>query len=662
VLSKWIVVALVVSILLNGYLLKGIASSTAPDGASGPTAVAAAAARLVTAAGVWEADGNRKNALKMQRRWSGGIQLEKSSKVKKAEDDDDEVAVKTITQAHSRRQSAISNLVMPIPVHLPHPAPHSILRSGDITPTCVDNGHVANGSARTAGGELGHIHLNRTPTVPIAPVINFIGDSPSPPREYPTFGRRSLEECWEIYAGGLGAFDLSDEEVILLVEKGKIPAYGLEKGLKDLERAVRVRRAVISRVSVTRTLENSELPMAAYDYGRVIGACCENVVGYMPIPVGIAGPLNIDGSLLHIPMATTEGTLVASTSRGCKALNAGGGVTTVLTQDAMTRGPAMDFPNIVQAAEARMWFDSPEGFATIKAAFDSTSRFARLQSLKCAMAGRTLYVRFATRTGDAMGMNMISKGTEKALAILGAKFPDMQVLALSGNYCTDKKPAAINWIEGRGKSVVGEAVVPGSIVRSVLKTTVEDLCHLNYKKNLVGSAMAGSIGGFNAHAANILTAIFIATGQDPAQNVESSQCITLMEPINDGQDLRITCSMPSIEVGTVGGGTILAPQYSMLEMLGVAGAHPTNPGENARRLARIIVASVMAGELSLMSALAAGHLIQAHMKHNRSVPATPGDSRPGTPFGARTPALAPISVSRSPTSPRMDSLKVEARS
>jgi hydroxymethylglutaryl-CoA reductase (NADPH) len=225
----------------------------------------------------------------------------------------------------------------------------------------------------------------------------------------------------------------------------------------------------------------------------------------MPIPVGIAGPLNIDGALLHIPMATTEGTLVASTSRGCKALNAGGGVTTVLTQDAMTRGPAMDFPNIVQAAEARMWIDSPEGFATIKAAFDSTSRFARLQSLKCAMAGRTLYVRFATQTGDAMGMNMISKGTEKALAILGAKFPDMQVLALSGNYCTDKKPAAINWIEGRGKSVVGEAVVPGSVVKSVLKTTVEDLCYLNYKKNLVGSAMAGSIGGFNAHAANILT-------------------------------------------------------------------------------------------------------------------------------------------------------------
>ncbi len=105
----------------------------------------------------------------------------------------------------------------------------------------------------------------------------------------------------------------------------------------------------------------------------------------------------------------------------------------------------------------------------------------------------------------------------------------MQVLALCGNYCTDKKPAPINWIEGRGKSVVAEAIVPGKVVRSILKTTVADFVNLNNKKNLVGTAMAGSIGGFNAHAANILTALFLATGQDPAQNVESSNCITLME-------------------------------------------------------------------------------------------------------------------------------------
>lgn len=269
--------------------------------------------------------------------------------------------------------------------------------------------------------------------------------------------------------------------------------------------------------------------MTNYDYSRVFGACCENVVGYMPIPLGIAGPLRIDGDLVHIPMATAEGTLVASTSRGCKALNAGGGVTTVLTQDGMTRGPAIEFPSITLAAQAKMWVDSPVGSTILRHAFDSTSRFARLQKLKCSLAGRTLYVRFATTTGDAMGMNMISKGTEKALGVMSEHFPEMNVLALSGNYCTDKKPAAINWIEGRGKSVVAEAVIPGKVVKSVLKTTVAALVNLNTKKNLVGSAMAGSIGGFNAHAANILTAIFLATGQDPAQNVESSNCITLME-------------------------------------------------------------------------------------------------------------------------------------
>jgi hydroxymethylglutaryl-CoA reductase (NADPH) len=270
--------------------------------------------------------------------------------------------------------------------------------------------------------------------------------------------------------------------------------------------------------------------MHNYDYSRVVGACCENVVGYIPIPLGIAGPLNIDGELVHIPMATAEGTLVASTSRGCKALNAGGGVITVLTNDGMTRGPAIDFPSIIMAAEAKAWVDSEEGFEIIREAFESTSRFAKLQRLKTAMAGRTLFIRFATRTGDAMGMNMISKGTEKALEVVQKYFPEMITLALSGNYCTDKKPAAINWIEGRGKSVVAEAVIPGKVVKSVLKTTVEALCNLNTKKNLVGSAMAGSIGGFNAHAANILTAVFLATGQDPAQNVESSNCMTLMEP------------------------------------------------------------------------------------------------------------------------------------
>ena len=366
------------------------------------------------------------------------------------------------------------------------------------------------------------------------------------------------------------------------------------------------------------------------------------MIGYIPLPLGIAGPLTVDGESYPIPMATAEGTLVASTSRGCKALNLGGGVTTVVVSDGMTRAPAIEFPDVKEGARAKSWIDSEEGWTCLRGAFESTSRFAKLVGVKAVLAGRTLFVRFKTETGDAMGMNMISKGSEKALERMGEVFPLMRVIALSGNYCTDKKPAAVNWIEGRGKSVVAEAVIPNEVVRKVLKTSVGGLVEIGLKKNLVGSAMAGSIGGFNAHAANILTAVYLATGQDPAQNVESSQCLTLFEAVyptttttgtrmtkteglgGGGEpDLLITITMPCIEVGTIGGGTVLGPQQSVLEMLGLKGAHPTNPGKNAQMLARVVAAAVMAGELSLMAALASGELVRAHMRHNRSGVGTP---------------------------------------
>ncbi|RKF65881.1 3-hydroxy-3-methylglutaryl-coenzyme A reductase [Golovinomyces cichoracearum] len=421
------------------------------------------------------------------------------------------------------------------------------------------------------------------------------------------------------------ANELGDSELIELSLQGKIPGYALEKTLKDTTRAVKIRRALVSRTSSTiestSLLEHSRLPYEQYDWDRVLGACCENVIGYMPLPVGVAGPIIIDGKSYFIPMATTEGVLVASTSRGAKAINAGGGAITVITGDGMTRGPCVAFETLERAGAAKMWLDSETGRKTMTKAFNSTSRFARLQSIKTALAGTYLYPRFKTTTGDAMGMNMISKGVEHALNVMAteAGFEDMQIISVSGNFCTDKKPAAINWIDGRGKSVVAEAIIPRDVVRSVLKTTVDAMVELNISKNLVGSAMAGSIGGFNAHAANIVTAVFLATGQDPAQNVESSNCITLMK--NLGGNLQISVSMPSIEVGTLGGGTILEPQGAMLDMLGVRGSHPTNPGDNARQLARIIAAAVLSGELSLCSALAAGHLVKSHMAHNRSTPA-----------------------------------------
>ena len=415
----------------------------------------------------------------------------------------------------------------------------------------------------------------------------------------------------------IGASELTDEEIIQLVESKHIPFYKLEGMLGDYERGVAVRRMIVDQ-NLRGSGSMESLPYSNYDYSYVDGACCENVVGLVPVPVGVAGPLLLDGKPYTVPMATTEGCLVASTNRGCRALGMCDGVRSSLIGDGMARGPVVRLPSAIQASEVKWWLEDIDNYDKIKDSFDMTSRFARLQRVHTAQAGRLLYIRFIAKTGDAMGMNMLSKGTEKALHTLQESFPDLEILSLSGNFCTDKKPSAVNWIEGRGKSVVCEAVVKADVIKNVLKTSAQALVELNISKNLVGSAMAGSIGGQNAHAANIVAAIFIATGQDPAQTVTSAYCITMMEPAGPNlDDLYISCTMPSIEVGTVGGGTVLPPQASCLRMLGVRGSSET-PGENASQLARIVCATVLAGELSLMSALTAGHLVKSHLRHNRS--------------------------------------------
>lgn len=515
-----------------------------------------------------------------------------------------------------------------------------------LTMSLILNGYLFNAARWSLKEPQANANANPQPSrrVPVEEDVTLENESGDLHQKDGTM--RSRQECEELLRAKK-ASHLNDEELIELSLRGKIPGHALEKMLEDpglmsrlasFTRAVKIRRAVISRTpattEVTSSLESSKTPYRHFNYELVHGACCENVIGYLPIPVGVAGPLVIDGQSFFLPMATTEGVLVASTSRGCKAINAGGGAITVVTGDGMTRGPCIGFSTLTRAGAAKVWLDSDEGQSTMKEAFNSTSRFARLQSMKTALAGTYLYIRFKTTTGDAMGMNMISKGVEKALHVMETEcgFSDMSTISVSGNFCTDKKPAAINWIDGRGKSVVAEAIIPGDVVRSVLKSDVNALVELNIAKNLIGSAMAGSIGGFNAHASNIITAMFLATGQDPAQNVESSQCITIMKkydvhllPSNDKEltcnsldgDLQISVSMPCIEVGTIGGGTILEAQSAMLDLLGVRGSHPTTPGENSRKLARIMGAAVLAGELSLCSALAAGHLVRAHMAHNR---------------------------------------------
>ena len=342
---------------------------------------------------------------------------------------------------------------------------------------------------------------------------------------------------------------------------------------------------------------------------------CENLVGYIPIPLGVAGPIPIDGnSNIHVPLCTTEGALVASVNRGCKLLRLAGGVNTVLSSDGTTRGPVINFGDIQQAHEFSKWCESTDGFSFLKHAFESTSRYGKLTQVKPRQAGKQVFVRFKAHTGEAMGMNMVSKGTLEAISkALEEHFPNGKLVSLSGNYCTDKRASAMNWIEGRGKSVIAAAVIRKDLIMQILHVPASDLLQVYTQKCLIGSTMSMCIGGANAHAANIVAAIFIATGQDPAQVIDSSYCLTLLEEIDD-EHIHASVTMPCVQVGSIGGGTQLPPQKAAADML--IGNY-LEEESRAERLARNIAAAVLAGELSLLGALAEGSLVRAHMALNR---------------------------------------------
>ncbi|KAG6484978.1 3-hydroxy-3-methylglutaryl-coenzyme A reductase 3-like [Zingiber officinale] len=408
---------------------------------------------------------------------------------------------------------------------------------------------------------------------------------------------------------------LTDDEIVASVVSGETPSEELESATGDCERAVMIRREAIRRVTGKGLVG---LPLHGFDYASSSGRFCELKVGCLQLPVGVPGPLLLDGSQYYVPMATTEGCLVASVSRGFKAIALSGGASSVIFGDGITRALVVRLPSAARAAELQAFLENPDNLEILTELFNRSSRFARLQTIRCALAGRNLYMRFRCSTQDDVGMNIISEGVKHVLDYLLNNFNDMEVISTSSNLCSENKPVAVNWIEGRGKSVACEAIIKEEVVEKVLKINIPALVELNKIKNLVGSALAGSLGGFNAQASNITSAIFIATGQDPATNVESSQCITMIEALNDGKELHVSVTLPSIEVGTVGRGTELAPQAACLDLLGVQGESLESPGANARRLATIIAGTVLAGELSLLSALAAGHLVKSHMKYNRS--------------------------------------------
>ena len=330
----------------------------------------------------------------------------------------------------------------------------------------------------------------------------------------------------------------------------------------------------------------------------------ENMIGTVQIPLGYAGPMKINGDHAQgeflIPMATTEGALLASVSRGMSVITASGGANAFVFSDMMTRAPVLRVKGIKHSREVMDWIDNH--LDDIDKAVSDTTSHGKLQSIEYFPNGRSLYLRLAFSTGDAMGMNMATIASE-AVCRLIEKETGAVMVSVSGNMCSDKKPAAINMIEGRGKIVIAEATIPKEIVSEKLHTTTDAIVETNYRKNLVGSSIAGTLGA-NAHAANMVAAIYIATGQDPAQVVGGSMTITTCENVED--DLYICVRMPAVEIGTVGGGTSLPCQTEALNMIGCKG------DGKARKLAEIVASTVLAGELSTLAAQAAGQLGQAH--------------------------------------------------
>ncbi len=332
------------------------------------------------------------------------------------------------------------------------------------------------------------------------------------------------------------------------------------------------------------------------------GTKIENLVGATQVPLGVAGPVRVNGRSVLLPLATTEGALVASVNRGCKAITQAGGCTSLIIKDAMTRAPVFALPSAEKAVEFTKWV--ADNYDAIKAKAEEGSRHLKLQGIRPWVIGRNVFLRFEATTGDAMGMNMLTIGCGRACGYIVEK-TGADCVALSGNMCIDKKPSALGLIEGRGKSVIAEIVLPRDVIEKVLKTTPERLVEVGYRKNMLGSAAAGAYG-FNAHNANIIAAMFIALGQDPAHVAEASQGFTLIEREGDGVHVSIT--MPDLPVGSVGGGTKLPTQREALGIMGV---------DTVGKLAESIAAGVLAGELSLAAAQASGDLAKAHRELGR---------------------------------------------
>jgi len=350
----------------------------------------------------------------------------------------------------------------------------------------------------------------------------------------------------------------------------------------------------------------------SFDPGTLPGNI-ENFAGAAQVPIGIAGPLHIQGEHargdFYIPMATTEGTLVASYNRGMRLLTECGGVKTTVVEDHMQRAPVFILDDALEGRHFGQWID--EHREEITAAAQSTTRSGRLTSIGQYSVGPLRYLRFNYTTGDAAGQNMTGKATLAACEWIQANYPGAPRFILSGAIDTDKKHSQINMLLTRGKRVVAEAVIKKDVIKQLMGVDTETLLW-GRQISMAGSFMAASANN-GAHAANGLTAMFIATGQDVANVSESHAGIVYTQLLDNG-DYYWSITLPALIVATYGGGTGLATQRECLEMLGCYGA------SKVMKFAEICAGVVLAGETSLSSAVLHGDWVTSHDSLGRNRP------------------------------------------
>ncbi len=411
---------------------------------------------------------------------------------------------------------------------------------------------------------------------------------------------------------------MEQEQIAELVEKlesGAVKLHEVENFTANDSNAATVVRRTYLEKRLGLSLKN--IGSSIIDFNDSMSRNIENPIGATQIPLGYAGDLKINGSCAQgafpIIMATTEGRLVAGISRGITVANRSGGVNVSVLKDGMTRDVLVRTQGAKASAALAKWVCAEEGFNLLKDGFSKATKHGKLKEVRPYVIGRDIHLRFKAETGAAMGMNMLTIAAKAAVDSVLQKVKEQGIEAFvvseSGNLCSDKKPAFINVIEGRGVTLTADIVVGPELLKERFRVSAAAIADLCKSKNLIGSALAGS-HGFNAHFANILASMYMALGQDVAQIVEGSQGITDAAVLEDGS-LYFSCYLPAIEVGTYGGGTKRETQKEALKIMGLYGENDSE-GLTRLKLAEIVAAACLVGDLNLLAIQSAGELSKTH--------------------------------------------------